>query len=107
MKLREESSARTVMSLPRRSLSQQHRRAGSPGDQTAEQCESRLSLLAAAERIIQGYEAMHMIRKGQVRWLAKGDIAQQVRFIKCIFELTTRSVHQELQAASRRHAPIC
>jgi transposase, IS6 family len=44
---------------------------------------------AGAERTIQGYEAMHMIRKGQVRWLAKGDIAQQVRFIKCIFGLTT------------------
>ena len=27
--------------------------------------------LAGAERTIQGYEAMHMIRKGQVRWLAK------------------------------------
>jgi hypothetical protein len=25
---------------------------------------------------------MHMIRKGQVRWLSKGDIAAQVRFIK-------------------------
>jgi transposase-like protein len=37
---------------------------------------------AAAERTIQGYEAMHMIRKGQVRWLAKGDIAEQIRFIK-------------------------
>jgi hypothetical protein len=24
-------------------------------------------------------EAMHMIRKGQVRWLAKGDIAEQIR----------------------------
>jgi transposase-like protein len=36
---------------------------------------------AGAERTIQGYEAMHMIRKGQVRWLAKGDIAGQVHFI--------------------------
>ena len=43
---------------------------------------------AAAERTIQGYEAMHMIRKGQVQWLATGDIAQQVRFIKCIFGLS-------------------
>ena len=45
--------------------------------------------LAGAERTIQGYEAMHMIQKGRVRWLAKGDIAEQVRFIKCIFRLTT------------------
>jgi transposase-like protein len=27
-----------------------------------------------AQRTIQGYEAMHMIRKGQVRWLSKDDI---------------------------------
>jgi IS6 family transposase len=42
---------------------------------------------ASADRTIQGYEAMHMIRKGQVRWLAKGDIAGQVRFIEFIFGL--------------------
>jgi hypothetical protein len=42
---------------------------------------------AGAQRTIQGYEAMHMIRKGQVRWLSKGDIAAQVRFIKLIFGL--------------------
>jgi IS6 family transposase len=40
-----------------------------------------------AQRTIQGYEAMHMIRKGQVRWLSKGNIAAQVRFIKVIFGL--------------------
>jgi transposase, IS6 family len=42
-----------------------------------------------ARRTIQGYEAMHMIRKGQVRWLAKGAIVEQVRFIKSIFGLAT------------------
>jgi hypothetical protein len=30
---------------------------------------------------------MSMIRKGQVRWLAKGDITEQVRFIKVTFGL--------------------
>jgi len=34
---------------------------------------------------IAGYESMHMIRKGQVKWLAKGDITAQVRFIHEIF----------------------
>ena len=34
---------------------------------------------------IAGYESMHMIRKGQVKWLAKGDITGQVRFIHQIF----------------------
>src|SRR3954452_20417056 len=41
--------------------------------------------LNGAQRTIQGYEAMHMIRKGQVRWLSKDDIAAQVRFIQVIF----------------------
>ena len=41
--------------------------------------------LDGAQRTIQGYEAMHMIRKGQVRWLAKGAIAEQVRFINVTF----------------------
>ncbi len=36
---------------------------------------------AAAWRTIRGYEIMHMIRKGQVRWLPKGDVAGQVLFI--------------------------
>ena len=44
---------------------------------------------AGAERTIQGYEAMHMIRKGQVRWLTKDDICEHVRFVKCIFGLNT------------------
>jgi IS6 family transposase len=34
-----------------------------------------------ARRTIPGYEVMHMIRKGQVRWLLKGDVSGQVRFI--------------------------
>ena len=38
-----------------------------------------------ALRTIQGYEAMNMIRKGQIRWLAKGDAMGQVRFIERTF----------------------
>ena len=38
-------------------------------------------------RTIQGYEVMHMIRKGQVRWLLKGDVAGQVLFIHQILGL--------------------
>jgi len=38
-----------------------------------------------ALRTIAGYEAMNMIRKGQIRWLAKGDAAGQVRYIEQIF----------------------
>ena len=39
----------------------------------------------AARRTIQGYEAMHMLRKGQVRWLARTDVQGQVRFIHRLF----------------------
>jgi hypothetical protein len=34
-----------------------------------------------AWRTIQGYEVMHMIRKGQVRWLAREDVLGQILFI--------------------------
>ena len=36
-------------------------------------------------RTIEGYEAMHAIRKGQVRWVAKGDAIAQRDFIHTIF----------------------
>ena len=34
---------------------------------------------------IAGYEAMNIIRKGQIRWLPKGDVLGQKRFIERIF----------------------
>ena len=41
----------------------------------------------AARRTIQGYEAMNMLRKGQVRWVGKTDVRRQIRFIHQLFEL--------------------
>jgi IS6 family transposase len=38
-----------------------------------------------AWRTLQGYEAMNMIRKGQLRGGDKGDILAQVKFIACLF----------------------
>ena len=38
-----------------------------------------------AWRTIEGYEAMHMIRKGQVRWLDKGEVIGQRQFIHNLF----------------------
>ena len=38
-----------------------------------------------AGRTLQGYEVMHMIRKGQVRGVGKGDITDQVAFIASLF----------------------
>jgi transposase, IS6 family len=41
----------------------------------------------SARRTIQGYEAINMIRKGQVRWLAGNDVRGQIRFIGKLFGL--------------------
>jgi transposase-like protein len=38
-----------------------------------------------AWRTLQGYEAMHMVRKGQMRGVEKGDILGQVTFIAPLF----------------------
>jgi hypothetical protein len=39
----------------------------------------------SACRTIEGYEAMHAIRKGQVRWIAKGDPVAQRKLIHAVF----------------------
>jgi transposase, IS6 family len=41
----------------------------------------------AAQRTIQGYEAINIIRKGQVRWVRGTDVLPQIRFIKKLFDL--------------------
>ena len=39
----------------------------------------------AARRPIQGYEAIHMIRKGQARWVSGSDVRQQIQCINPLF----------------------
>ena len=39
----------------------------------------------AARRTIQGYEAIHMIRKGRVRWATGDDLLRQIQFIDILF----------------------
>ena len=41
--------------------------------------------LESAWRTLQGYEVMHMVRKGQMRGVEKGDILGQVMFISGLF----------------------
>ena len=41
--------------------------------------------VGGALNTIAGYESMHMIRKGQIRWLPKGDVVGQVRFIHQVY----------------------
>lgn len=38
-----------------------------------------------ARRTLRGYEAMNMLRKGQVQGVAKGDIRVQVEFVSQMF----------------------
>ena len=38
-----------------------------------------------ARRTLRGYEAMNMIRKGQINGVAKGDVMGQVEFVSQIF----------------------
>jgi hypothetical protein len=42
----------------------------------------------ATRRTIQGYEAMNMIRKGQVRWVKGKDLRRQIRLVGKLFGLT-------------------
>jgi transposase-like protein len=41
----------------------------------------------SARRTIQGYEAIHMLRKGQVRWMSGSDVRLQNQFIDKVFGL--------------------
>lgn len=40
--------------------------------------------LLTAWRTLRGIEAMHMVRKGRVRWIAKGDPVSQAKFISTL-----------------------
>jgi IS6 family transposase len=42
----------------------------------------------AAWRTMAGYEPMHMIRKGQARWLSDDDVRQRNQFIDRLFDLS-------------------
>ena len=69
-------------------IREQHPGAGSSSDQkrrvTAKQGFRKFH---AARRTIQGYEAMHMIRKGQARRLNGSAGRRQIQFINKLFEV--------------------
>jgi hypothetical protein len=48
---------------------------------------STLTSPASTKRAIQGYETMHMVRKGQIEGIEKGDIQGQNQFIADLFGL--------------------
>ena len=44
---------------------------------------------------IQGYEILHMIRKGQVRWLPKEDMPGQIQFIRETLGLKSGAIDRQ------------
>src|SRR5262245_64256398 len=50
----------------------------------------------AARRTIERYEAMHMIRKGQARWISGNDVGKQNQFIDRLFDLPAWNLDTEI-----------
>ena len=65
-----------------------HSQTGSSSHQTSRERQAGLPRIpgGSTAKTIQGYEAVHMIRKGQVRWVA-GDDLLQIQFIDSLFDL--------------------
>jgi hypothetical protein len=71
--------------VPAQSLLEQRAGAGSSLHQKAHRGSLGFRSVDGALRTIAGYEAMNKIRKGQIRWLARGDAVEHVRFIHQTF----------------------
>lgn len=54
----------------------------------------------AAERTLEGVEARHVMRKGQVKRLGGGDAVGQAKFVESLFSVAAWTLH-----ASRSHSP--
>ena len=61
----------------------------------------------SAWRTLQGIETVNMIRKGRVRWLAKGDAVGQAHFIGKLFALKCYSPLPAAVASARIVSQIC
>ena len=49
----------------------------------------RFRAFGAARRTINGHEALHMMRKGQVRWLPGHNVQPQMQFVAQLFDFST------------------
>jgi hypothetical protein len=76
--------------MPAGSAPEQHRGAGSQSRKAAGAGESGVPSISLARRTLPEIEKMNMIRKGQVRWLSKNDIAGQSAFIERLVRLPPR-----------------
>jgi hypothetical protein len=68
--------------VPTGALPQQHPRAVSSFREEAIIAGQWFRSVNGALNTIAGYEAMNIIRKGQIRWVAKHDVVGQIRFIE-------------------------
>jgi IS6 family transposase len=67
-------------------ISEQHRRARSPADQTAGSAGLGFGSLPTARRTLAGYEAMAMVSKGQVQNIGGYDMQSQTAFVASLFQ---------------------
>jgi transposase, IS6 family len=58
-----------------------------------------------ASRTIEGCEAMHTIRKGQIRWLGKGDVVGQRQFIHGLLHSAVRPT-STISSLTRRYLQL-
>src|SRR5215472_7137179 len=68
---------------------------------------ARFREFQAARRTIQGYEAIHMIRKGQARWVAGGDLLRQIQFIDSLFWVGSLRTHDRRSATNLSAFETC
>jgi hypothetical protein len=61
----------------------------------------------AATRTIQGIETVNMIRKGQVRWLEKGNIIGQIAFMAGLFGSDRRCLMVRTNRFSLSEFQVC
>ena len=83
------SSSRTavVTVAIARSDIEQYRGAASSSDERRVTVKQNFHEFQAPRRAIEGYKAMHMIRKGQTRWVSDAVVRQQNQFIEKLFDL--------------------
>src|SRR6516165_2466533 len=64
----------------------------------------------ASRRTIQAYEAIHMIRKGQVRWVAGDDLLRQIQFIVSLRQacvaIGARQITDQRSCPKKKRIPI-
>ena len=85
--VKEEGTLRGPLPPSAGPILEQYPGAGPSSDQTTGKGQTGFREFHAARRTIQGYEAMHMIRKGQARWVSGSDVWRQIQFINRLFEV--------------------